>query len=248
MRCSPKLFAPGLFVAGLSDTARMWWDDQVNGAPAAMLPAVQDSSTPAPAVQSSTCHRLPAPPGEPWQRWWQYSRHSARCWMNGIAPPVIDVFGPVLGDDEDGLLETEMTYSRLYGGDGRYRRSDFIVVGRPALMAGALAANAVINHRRKVAARRVAEVCWRDTQSVRVWATTHRLITDTSFGLVDFYYEAASEFYPDLDDWALTLGFGDSCPPLRLTGPAAPAVCLWAATAILGDRWPRDPRLARLVA
>jgi hypothetical protein len=241
-------FAAALFVAGFSDTARMWWDDQTNGAPAPMLPTVWDSSTPASAVQSSTGHRPPAPQRDLWQWWWQYSRHSAGCWMNGIAPPVIDVYGPVLGDDEDGLLETEMTYSRLYGGDGGYCRSDFIVAGRPSLMAGALAANAVVNHRRKVAARREAEVCWRDTQSVRVWATTHRLITDTSFGLVDFCYEAASEFYPDLDNWALTLGFGDSCPPLRLTGPAAPAICLWSATAILGDRWPRDPRLARLVA
>lgn len=168
--------------------------------------------------------------------------------MNGIAPPVIDVYGPVLDDDEDGLLETEMTYSRLYGGDGRFNRNDFFVLGRPAVMAGALAVNAVVNHRRKVAARREAEVCWRDTQRARVWATTHRLVCDTTFGLVGFYYEAATEFYPDLDSWSLTLGFDESCPPLRLSGPAAPAICLWAATAILGDRWLRDPRLARLVA
>lgn len=168
--------------------------------------------------------------------------------MNGIAPPVIDIYGPVLDDDENGLLETEMTYSRLYGGDGRYRRSDVIVLGRPAVMAGALAASAVVNHRRKVAARREAEVCWRDAQPARVWATTHRLVADTTFGLVSFYYESASEFYPDLDNWNLTLGFDESCPPLRLSGPAAPAICLWAATAILGDRWLRDPRMARLVA
>ena len=168
--------------------------------------------------------------------------------MRGIAPPVIDIYGPVLDNDEDGLLDTEMTYSRLYGGDGSYHRSDMLVLGRPALMAGVLAANAVVNHRRKVAARRESEVCWRDSQPARVWVTTHRLVCDTTYGLVSFHYDAATEFYPDLDNWTLTLGFDDSCPPLRLSGPAAPAVCLWAATAILGDRWLRDPRLARLTA
>jgi hypothetical protein len=246
MRLHWCYLSPGRAI--LSD---MWWDDQVNGTSATMLPAVRDPNIPAPAavpLQASTGRPLQVPPADPWQWWWQYSLHSARRWMNGIAPPVIDMYGPVLDDDEDGLLETEMTYSRLYGGDGRYRRSDFIVVGRPAVMVGALAASAVVNHRRKVAARREAEVCWRDAQPARVWATTHRLVADTTFGLVSFHYDAATEFYPDLDNWNLTLGFDESCPPLRLSGPAAPAICLWAATAILGDRWLRDPRLARLVA
>jgi hypothetical protein len=158
------------------------------------------------------------------------------------------MYGPVLDDDEDGLLETEMTYSRLYGGDGRYRRSDLLVAGRPAVVAGALAVNVMVNHHRKVAARRQAEVRWRDTQPVHVWATTHRVVCDSGRGLLSFYYATATEFYPDLDSWSLTLGFGDACVPVRLSGPAAPAICLWAATEILGERWVRDPRLARLIA
>jgi hypothetical protein len=235
----------------------MWWDEQVNGTGAAMLPAVRHPNRPAPVLAVAPAHlstggqqgQLQTPSADLWQWWWRYAQHSARGWLNGIAPPVIDIFGPVLDADEEGLLETEMTYSRLYGGDGRYNRSDLFVVGRPAVMAGALAVNAAVNHHRKVAARRESEVRWRNTQTVRVWATTHRLVCDSSsHGVVSFYYEVATEFYPDLDSWSLTLGFGEECLPVRLSGPAAPAICLWAAIEILGERWVRDPRLARLVA
>jgi len=80
----------------------------------------------------------------------------------------------------------------FYGnGDGSYDRGDFFVVGRPAVMAGALAANAVLNHRRKVAARREAETRWRDTQTARVWVTTERLICNSAaHGLISLYYYA----------------------------------------------------------
>ena len=42
----------------------------------------------------------------------------------------------------------------------------------------------------------------------------------------------------------MTLGFNDYVP-LRLSGPVAPALSLWTATAVLGERWAGDPRLAR---
>lgn len=158
----------------------------------------------------------------------------------------MEVYGPVLDDDELGLLEAAATYSRLYGGDGRYSKSDLLVLGRPAVMVGAFAVSAALNHRRKLAARREAEVRWRDQQQVHVIVTTHRLLCNTDLGWGSYWYGSASEFYPDLDAWALTLGF-DKCAPLRLAGPAAPALCLWTATAVLGDRWISDPRLARLL-
>src|SRR5262249_36874313 len=34
---------------------------------------------------------------------------------------------------------------------------------------------------------------------------------------------------------------------MRLCGPAVPALSLWTATAVLGERWVSDPRLARLL-
>lgn len=231
----------------------MWWDDQLGAAaPLSTLPVArtQSAAPPKPTPRPHPGHRLPAPTADPVRWWWEYACGSARAFLAGIEPPHIDVHGPVLDQREDGLLEADIAYSRLYAcGDGSYHRNDFLVVGRPAVMVGALAANAVIHHRRKVAARRQAELRWRDTQAARVWLTTERLICNSpGHGLVSLYHGAITEFHPDLDSWTLTLGFGDDCAPARLTGLAAPAISLWVATAVLGERWARDPRLARLLA
>lgn len=236
-----------LDVTGRGHNRRMWWDDQVNGNATAMLPARRDAATPiTPGTTAGAV--LPSAPVDQWQWWWRYSQISARRWLDGDMPPVVNIYGPVLEDGECGLLETEMTYSRHYGGDGRYTHHDFFVVGRPAVMAGALAVNAVLNHRRKVAARRDAQASWRDTQTARVWSTNYRLICESaSHGLISFDYGCITEFYPDLDSWSLTLGFDGGCMPLRLTGPAAPAISLWVATAINSNTWMHDPRLVRLL-
>jgi hypothetical protein len=224
----------------------MWWDDQLSSAhtPSPLLPALRaEHSQP---VQTQA-HQLPAVT-DPWQWWWRHARASARRFVAGIDPPGIEVYGPVLDDDEEGILEADVVLSRLYGGDGSYRRSDFLVVARPAVMAGALAVNAVVNHRRKAAARRRAAVRWRDDRPVHVWATTHRLICDDGHGTESCWYGSVNEFHPDLSQWSLTLAFDDGSAPVRLVGPPAPALCLWAATAVLGDRWDHDPRLAALLA
>jgi len=227
----------------------MWWDDQVNGSSTAMLPARREPSSPASHAYAATGSELASAPADQWQWWWRYSQISARRWLDGIMPPLVDIYGPVLEDGEHGLLETEMTYSRRYGGDGHYNHHDFFVGGRPAVMVGALAVSAALNHRRKVAARRDAEVSWRDTQTARVWSTNYRLICDGGgHGLLSFDYGCVTEFYPDLESWSLTLGFGEACAPLRLSGPAAPAISLWVATAVLGNRWVHDPRMSRLLA
>lgn len=226
----------------------MWWDDQVNGSSTAMLPARRDPSAPASHAYGATGTELDSAPADQWQWWWRYSQLSARRWLDGVPPPLVNIYGPVLDEGEHGLLETEMTYSRCYGGDGHYNHHDFFVVGRPVVMAGAVAASALLNHRRKVAARREAQASWRDTQTARVWSTNYRLLCENAGqGLLSFDYGCVTEFYPDLDSWSLTLGFGDACAPLRLSGPAAPAISLWVATAILGDRWMHDPRLSRLL-
>ena len=78
-----------------------------------------------------------------------------------------------------------MHYSRQYGGDGRYQKADLLIVGRPAVMAAGFALSAAVNHRRKVAARREAQVRWRDHQHVQVIATTDRLLCSTDQGLAE---------------------------------------------------------------
>lgn len=187
------------------------------------------------------------PGGASWEWWWNHACHSAKAFLAGHNPPEIAIFGPVLGDDEHGLLEADVTLSCLYGGDGTYARSDYFVLGRPAVMVGALAVNAAINRRRKVAARRDAQPRWRDHQNIHLWSTTDRLIWDTGSGLASLWYGDITGFYPALDTWTLILGTSDGQPAVRLQGPAVPLLSLWTATAVLGQRWPQDPRLAALL-
>ena len=222
-----------------------WWDEQLVGKPE-RLPAVrqQHSPVPAPVPRSATAH--PVRDADEWNHWWNCARRSARLFAEGIEPHAIQVFGPVLEPDESALLCANVTYSRHYGVDAHYNRSDLLVLGRPAVMVGALVINAAINHRRKVAARRDAEVRWRDHHRVQAIATNYRLLCNTDRGWQNYWYGDVTEFYPDLDGWTVTLAF-DGYAPLRLSGPAAPALSLWTATAVLGERWVSDPRLARLL-
>jgi hypothetical protein len=107
--------------------------------------------------------------------------------------------------------------------------------------------NAAINRRRKIAARRDAEPSWRDQQTAHLWSTTYRLIWDGGSGLESLWYGDITGFYPDLGAWTLTLATGDGQPPVRMHGPAVPLVSLWTATAVQGERWTQDPRLAALL-
>ena len=77
--------------------------------------------------------------------------------------------------------------------------------------------------------------------------TTLRLICTLSYGQVSIWHDTVAAIYPDLQQSELTLGFEDGFPPIRLSGPAAPALSLWGARFVLGpDRWHKDPRLAAL--
>lgn len=224
----------------------MWWDEQIDGQVPVNLPAV----LPAHGARSTASRpraAMPALADDPYAWWWAYANRSAVAYRAGINPPEVCVYGPVLDADEIGLLTTELQYSRHYGGDGSWDRSDFLVFGRPAVMAGALAVNAALNHRRKKVAARAAVPQWRDFCQAPVIVTSHRVLCDSGRGWDSFWFGSITEFYPDLQNWSLTCGFEDA-PPLRLVGPAAPAACLWAATAVLGDRWERDPRFSPLLA
>ena len=181
------------------------------------------------------------------EQWWHYSRGCAAALRAGRPPTPVNVYGPVLEPGEQALLSTEISYSRYCGTNASYSPLPLIVAGRPAVMFGALAVQGVVNHRRKVAAERKAAEQWRFHQTCTVIATTDRLICSTApHGQVSFWFGACTEFYPDLQQWTLTLGF-DSTYPVRLVGPAAPALSLWSAYGVLGDAWVADPRLAALL-
>ena len=137
-----------------------WWEEQLAGySPAAQLPAVYTPTAPVPAACGPPHEQRQAPAAvvdNEWHWWWNQARTTARLIARGIDPPAVDVFGPVLDQDEEAVLSADMTYSRQYGGDGRYQKADLLVVGRPAVMAAGFALSAAVNHRRKVAARREA--------------------------------------------------------------------------------------------
>jgi hypothetical protein len=217
------------------------------------LPALRPQSAPvrvgAPAGGGESGRR-PQPGWQPRtaaEQWWHYSRGCAAALRAGRPPTPVDVYGPVLEPGEQALLSTEISYSRYCGTDARYSPLPLIVAGRPAVMFGALAVQGVVNHRRKVAAERNAVEQWRFHETCAVIVTTDRLICSTApHGQVSFWFGACTEFYPDLQQWTLTLGF-DSTYPVRLSGPAAPALSLWSAFGVLGDAWIDDPRLAPLL-
>ena len=110
-----------------------------------------------------------------------------------------------------------------------------------------LAATAAVNRRRKVKARRDAVPSWRDVQHVPVIVTSQRLLAATDAGWESAWWRSVAEFQPDLPEWSLTLGFGPGYSPMRLFGPATPALSIWAAAGVLGRQWSADPRLAALV-
>jgi hypothetical protein len=217
------------------------------------LPARRPLSAPAwlGAPSATPGHERQLRPG--WQprssaeQWWHYSRAAAAALRAGHPPPPMEVYGPVLEPGEHALLSTEIGYSRYCATKARYSPLPLVVGGRPAVMFGALALQGVINHRRKVAAERKAPHQWRFHQTSPVIVTTDRLLCNTSpHGLLSFWFGACTEFYPDLSRWTLTLGF-ESTYPVRLSGPAAPALSLWTAYGVLGDAWVGDPRLTPLL-
>lgn len=217
------------------------------------LPALRPQSAPArvgaPAATAGSEGR--ARPGwqprTPSDEWWHYSRGCAAALAAGRTPTPVAVYGPVLERGEHALLSTDIGYSRYCAANPQYSPLPVIVAGRPAVMFGALAVQGVVNHRRKVAAERKAAEQWRFQQTCTVIVTTDRLICSTvSHGQVNFWFGACTEFYPDLDQWTLTLDF-DSTYPVRLSGLAAPALSVWSAFGILGETWVSDPRLAPLL-
>ena len=137
---------PSRSVGANPDTGRMtrWWDEQLAGySPVAQLPALYAPHAPVPAAggpeHQQNRHASAAVAENEWHWWWNHARATARLLARGIDPPAIDVFGPVLDQDEEAVLSADMHYSRQYGGDGRYQKADLLVVGRPAVMAAGFA-------------------------------------------------------------------------------------------------------------
>lgn len=182
------------------------------------------------------------------EQWWDFAHTAAVGLLDGKPPPPVQVYGPVLMRGEAAFFTASADYSRLYSGDGSYTTTGLLALGSPGFMLGAFAASGYINHRRKAAARRDAQQRWRDSQRVGLIATSQRLLVNVAgHGWLPFDYGAVTEYYPDLGQRTLTLGFGQETSPMRLSGPPVLAACVLVGAAVAPDSWHQDPRLAPLL-
>jgi hypothetical protein len=180
--------------------------------------------------------------------WWDYARRCAAALVAGLDPPAVTVYGPILDDDEQARLSTTAGVSRLLAGDGSYRHGSLLLFGSPGFTLGMLAAQGLVNRRRRRQAERDEIPAWRAHRVGNVVVTDQRIMCSASDGtLLDFWFGDVTEFYPDLTSRTAVFAFGEDCAPLRIDGAAAPAVALWAAVGLYGYRWTSDVRLQPLL-
>ncbi len=154
--------------------------------------------------------------------------------------------GLVLQPGESASFQTDAIYERFWAGDGSYQRTGGFFLGSPAFVVAGLAATAVGNRVRRNRALADSVPSWREQQRVEVIGTNQRLIVRRSDrALFSFWWSGMQEFWPEPRSWALVLGYAD-VPPLRLSGLAAPYVCVHVARHVLRDGWQTHPKLAEL--
>lgn len=183
--------------------------------------------------------------------WWDYARAAAVALTQGVPPPAVNVYGPVLDADEQPRLTAPAHISRLIAGDGTYSHGTALLWGSPMFSLGVLGAQSVLNRRRRNRARLDAIPAWRLHRHGTVLVTDQRLICPAADGtqLMSFWFANVTEYHPNLAQRTLELAFRTAeCEPLRLEGPAVPALALWASAAIYGPDWINDERIHPLLA
>jgi hypothetical protein len=187
-----------------------------------------------------------APATDPW---WNYTRQCATALRAGHEPPALAAHGPLLHPNEALRLSAPAHYSRLAAGDGSYHHASAPFLVNPILMAGAMAAQGAINRNRRHRAEHDTHPTWRNQRPAAVLATNLRLMCSRpEGGWVSFWYQDLAEFYPEPERRTLTMAFTEEhTTPLQLSGPATPAISLWAAHAIYGPAWEQHPSLAALI-
>lgn len=181
--------------------------------------------------------------------WWSYTQSCAAALSRGAPPPAVATHGPLLQPNEVNRLSAPAHYSRLLGGDGHFDRAGAPFFVNPLLMAGAMATQGALNHGRRRRAERDSRPTWRNHRPTAVLTTNLRLMCSRpDGGYVSFWYQDLAEFYPQPHNRTLIMAFEeDHTPPLQLSGPAVPAISLWAGHAVYGDAWREHPHLAALI-
>jgi hypothetical protein len=180
--------------------------------------------------------------------WSDYAHRCADALVAGVEPPAVAVYGPILDDGEQARLCTTAGISRLLAGDGSYEHLSPMLFGSPGFTLGMIAAHGMVNRRRRRQAERDEIPGWRSHRVGSVVVTDRRIMCSALDGtLLDFWFSDVTEFYPDLASRTVVFAFGEDCAPLRIDGPAAAAVALWAGVGLYGYRWAHDVRLQPLL-
>ncbi|MCB1290780.1 MAG: hypothetical protein KDB45_04520 [Mycobacterium sp.] len=186
----------------------------------------------------------------PQDPWWDYAHGCATALAQGREPPAHPMHGLLLEPGE--LVRTHATahYSRLQRGPAAQHGGRApIMAYNPMLMMGTMAAQAIADRRRNRQDAKQSQPEWRLERNASVLTTTQRIMCNRpDGGWLSFWYQDLAEHHIDLPTRTLVMAFNhDQCAPLRLQGPATPAIALWSAVQVYGDAWKTDPRLAPLL-
>lgn len=179
-----------------------------------------------------------------------YAHGCATALAHGRQPPAHPVHGLLLQPGEQVRNHATAQYSRLQSGPAAptgHRAP--IMAYNPVLMMGTMAVQAVADARRHRHNARQAQPEWRLTRPASVITTTERIMCNRpDGGWLSFWYQDLAEHHIDLPRRTLVMAFAhDQCAPVRLQGPAVPAIALWSAVQVYGDAWKTDPRLSALL-
>ena len=182
--------------------------------------------------------------------WWDYAHGCATALAHGRQPPAHPVHGLLLQPGEVVRNHATAHYSRLQSGPAATTGARApIMAYNPLLMMGTMAVQAVADARRNRHNAKQAQPEWRLTRPASVITTTERIMCNRpDGGWLSFWYQDLAEHHIDLPTRTLVMAFThDQCAPVRLQGPAVPAIALWSAVQVYGDAWKTDPRLAPLL-
>ena len=158
--------------------------------------------------------------------------------------------GLILEPGERVRAHAPAVYSRLQRGPAADRGARApIMAYNPTLMLGTMAVQALAERRRNRHDAQQAQPEWRMTRPASVITTTERIMCNRpDGGWLSFWYQDLTEHHIDLPRRTLVLAFHhQQCAPVRLEGPATPAIALWSAVQVYGDAWKTDPRLTALL-
>lgn len=190
------------------------------------------------------------PRGVPEDPWWDYARGCATALTRGREPPAHPMHGLLLEPGELVRHHATAHYSRLQRGPAAQHRGRApIMAYNPMLMMGTMAAQAIADRRRNQQDAKQSQPEWRLTRPASVLTTTQRIMCNRpDGGWLSFWYHDLAEHHIDLPTRTLVMAFNhDQCAPVRLQGPATPAIALWSAVQVYGGAWKTDPRLAALL-